>query len=83
MRRFETNSKKFKSSFTFIQVKEKFGGLRVYTNYDGDDKVNPVICLAEKKALETCDMCGEKGLLRNSGWLKIRCDNHVDTKHYL
>ena len=41
------------------QVKEKFGGLRFYTNY-GNEEINKVIREAESASLKTCEVCGTK-----------------------
>ncbi len=62
------------------QVKEKFGGLRVY--YRGrhvdHDKVNQQIRLAEMKCETTCEDCGAPGEVRdNRGWLRCLCDQHL------
>ena len=58
------------------QVKEKFGGLRFYTNSlpDGGQEL---IRDAENKSLETCEVCGEPGEIEgNTRWLKCLCDKH-------
>jgi hypothetical protein len=55
-----------------VQLKEKFGGLRVYLS-DGNDPMDLAILEAEKKAIKTCEFCGEPGTLRNRGWWKVRC----------
>jgi hypothetical protein len=62
-----------------IQVKEKWGALRVYTEYQNDEfeKVNVAVC----KASETiCEICGNPGTLRDeSKWFKTRCEEHRRT----
>lgn len=55
------------------QVKEKFGGLRYYTNVV-DAEVGKLIAEAEKKSFKTCEQCGEPGELRKGGWLITLCD---------
>ena len=57
------------------QVKEKFGGLRFYINSANDDVWN-IIGEYENKSYEICEECGEKGELREGGWLRTLCDKH-------
>lgn len=59
------------------QVKEKFGGLRVYTDADGTEEVDTLIREACRRANKTCEECGEPGTLRKGGWLQTLCDEHA------
>ena len=60
--------------FRIVQVKEKFGGLRVYTNY-GTDEIYDIINEMEEEACRTCELCGSpEGKLREEMWLAVRCD---------
>ena len=59
--------------FEIIQVKEKFGSLRVYPNY-GNEKIYDRINQAEKEASETCEVCGKSGELREGGWMRTLCE---------
>lgn len=59
------------------QVKEKFGGLRFYTNETSDDMWNR-IRLAEDASYITCEKCGELGELRGGGWMATLCDEHAE-----
>lgn len=56
------------------QVKEKFATLRFYmTGYL--DEFDELINKAEAKSKITCELCGEPGVLRSSGyWLSTRCE---------
>jgi hypothetical protein len=61
------------------QVKEKFGGLRVYfhtTESLGEvyDQVDKLIDEAEDKSFKTCENCGESGKVRGGGWIRTLCD---------
>lgn len=58
--------------FTFSQIKEKFGTLRVYTSYC-DERVEKIIEEAEAKSAVTCEICGKPGTVNQKGWLKCRC----------
>lgn len=60
--------------FKFVQIKEKFGGLRAYAHgYDAYS--NAIIEMAESMAAVTCENCGSPGKTRNTGWYAVRCDN--------
>jgi len=56
------------------QVKEKFGGLRLYFS-GGDEYVEGVIAMAELLSEKTCEICGSPGHIRGCGWLACRCDD--------
>lgn len=56
-------------------VKEKFGGLRIYTN-GSDSKVQEMITEAEKESYHTCELCGKVGRLRTVAWYKTLCKEH-------
>lgn len=59
-----------------IQVKEKWGGLRVYTDYM-DTEIDRVIYEMESLSFKTCEVCGEVGALRGRGWYYTSCDAHA------
>lgn len=67
------------TDFKVVQVKEKFGGLRVYVE-GGNDAIEELIAAASKKAEATCEDCGKPGRRRttNKGklhaWMKTQCD---------
>ena len=55
------------------QIKEKFGGLRIYID-TGNDAVWKIIDEAEALSFKTCEFCGRPGRRRSGGWIKVRCD---------
>ena len=58
-----------------MQVKEKFGTLRVYTGPCSqalDDKIRT----AENESRRVCETCGNVGELRGGGWLYVSCEEH-------
>lgn len=55
-----------------LQVKEKFGDLRVYYT-DQTADTEEVISIAEQRAVETCENCGSPGTMNTEGWRKVRC----------
>lgn len=58
-----------------LQVKEKLGGLRIYTD-KSCETINALIDSAQKNAARTCELCGNSGSRRESesGWLMTLCD---------
>lgn len=59
----------------FDQVKEKFGGLRIYFS-GGDDYVEGLVSMAEAISYKTCEVCGNKGSPNKGGWISTLCDLH-------
>lgn len=63
--------------FEIVQIKEKFGGLRVYSNH-ADEFIEGAIALAECMSNNICEVCGSPGQnLIKGGWLRTRCESHV------
>lgn len=58
-----------------LQIKEKFGGLRIYSSGGDFDAIDTITREAERSAAITCEQCGGPGQLRNNlPWLKTLCD---------
>lgn len=67
------------------QIKEKFAGLRVYfsfkKNTTGKDlnefykEIYKIVNKYEIKSESTCEICGDAGKIRGTGWLKTLCQN--------
>lgn len=63
--------------FKIVTIKEKFGGLRVYSDH-ADEFIEGAIALAECLSNNICEVCGSPGQnLSKGGWLKTRCESHV------
>ena len=73
------------------QIKEKFGGLRVYQDWPEEwndledetfhDKCEQIECLidiADWVCQKTCMVCGEKGTLYKEGWVNVLCEEHYN-----
>jgi hypothetical protein len=58
----------------FQQIKQKFGGLRVYYG-GGDDYIDGLVSMVEGWSYRTCEVCGERGKPNKSGWIVTLCDN--------
>jgi hypothetical protein len=66
----------------FTQIKEKFGTLRVYWNFDYDleipenvrTDIQAIVDHVEDLSACTCETCGVPGELRSGSWIKTLCD---------
>lgn len=66
----------------FSQVKEKFGGLRLYTVDSRSEEAMIVVARAEAKAARSCQFCGAKGHVRSiRGWSMCLCAGHDRLAH--
>lgn len=64
---------KHEEPYKFLQIKEKFAGLRVY-DHGADEYVRGVIDMAESLSYRVCEFCGGKGSKFHSGlWVKTLC----------
>ena len=62
--------------FAFVQIKEKFGSLRAYTQ-NTSDVIHDIIRKYEKISAVTCEICGEAGeILDVRGWYSCLCKTH-------
>lgn len=60
--------------FQVVQVKEKFGGLRVYVD-GGNKEINKLITEAGKKADKTCEVCGSSAETHEiDNWYTTLCE---------
>lgn len=58
-------------NYVLYQVKEKFGGLRYYCRVS-HPSASATVHWYEKRALETCEVTGQPGVLMScGGWLKV------------
>jgi hypothetical protein len=64
----------------FDQVKEKYGGLRLYFS-GGDEYVEGLVSMAEAMSYNICEVCGNKGQPNKGGWISTLCEScRVDNK---
>ena len=57
----------------FDQIKEKFGGLRIYFT-GGDSYIEGLVSMAESFSYQICELCGERGKPNEGGWISTLCD---------
>jgi hypothetical protein len=63
----------------FDQIKEKFGGLRVYYS-GGDGYVGGLVGMASAMSYKICEICGERGKPNKGGWIVTLCDKCRDKR---
>lgn len=59
-----------------IQIKEKWGVLRVYMNVY-NDKIAELVDEYQDKSFKICEQCGKEGSLRNGSWVRVFCEDHA------
>ena len=63
-----------------VQVKEKFGGLRIYTDYHIEEFEN-LLQDIERRSFTICDVCGKPGTPRAKGfWIRTTCDEDYERR---
>ena len=58
----------------FDQIKEKFGGLRIYYS-GGDSYISGAISMASEMSYKICEVCGNSGKPNKGGWIVTLCEN--------
>lgn len=56
-----------------VQVKEKFGTLRIYLSNETEE-MSEIVEEAERISAETCEQCGKLGKSNKYGWIETLCD---------
>ena len=74
IKQYEKNKKSDYYPVTFDQIKEKWGGLRIYY-IGGDDYIRGVVDMAEEMSYKICERCGCPGSPNKQGWIMTLCDN--------
>jgi len=68
--------------FRFSQIKEKFGGLRLYS-YGGDAFTSGVCSMADAMSYKICEVTGERGQLCSTGyWLRTLSPAEAEKNGY-
>lgn len=71
---------KEKPNFIVVQVKEKFGGLRIYVDNRHDETIHGFLDGIEAASYTICEECGNSGFLRTDRhWIRTLCDAHAET----
>ena len=74
------NKKYPKDKIRIDQIKEKFGGLRIYTSWE-PDYLKAMILKAGHESEHICEICGARGKNEEiNGWYMTLCDEHREAK---
>jgi hypothetical protein len=65
--------------FEILQVKEKFGELRIHVS-EANDAIRQRIKTDQQEAFHTCEICSQAGELREGDWIKTLCEEHARKK---
>lgn len=66
--------KKIDPDIVILQIKEKFGILRVYVRTSKIPEVDKAINMAQNRSESTCERCGKHGITRQVGdWTRTLC----------
>lgn len=68
------------ADFRVLQIKEKFGQLRFYTNWVTEG-IDEVICRYENLSERTCIRCGAPATKITTGWISPFCDKCAEVYH--
>lgn len=60
-----------------FQIKEKFGGLRLYVNGSWSPELTVIYDKAESDSFKTCVKCGAPGEMFYDGWISPYCEEHM------
>ncbi len=60
--------------FRFLQIKEKFGGLRLYV-HEANEQIGHILSDAENQSVTICESCGttEDVTVGGVSWMKTYC----------
>lgn len=65
-------------NFKFVQIKEKFAGLRMY-NENSDEFIAGVVKMAEDFSYKICEVCGKPGFIcTNKRIVKTLCKEDAE-----
>lgn len=63
-----------------VQVKEKYGTLRFYTNYY-DPVIDQLVMMAELMTTRICSRCGSaQDIIETTGWISFTCSHCLQCK---
>jgi hypothetical protein len=68
---------------SFINVKQKFGGMSIFLDNTPENSTHFII-ESERETFQVCEVCGEPGEQnRIKGWVYTLCEEHRDEKLYV
>lgn len=64
-----------------VQLKEKFSGMRLYSNFASDELYN-IIDKYEQISYKTCGVCGKPATKISKGWIYPYCDDCIGDRNF-
>lgn len=64
-----------------VQLKEKFGGIRLYSNF-ASDELYDIIDKYEQISAKTCGVCGKPATKMSKGWIYPYCDDCIGDRNF-
>jgi hypothetical protein len=65
----------------FVQIKEKFGQLRIYFN-GGPEEIHKIVGEAERRSAHICENCGTTNSVKPCGtWIKNLCPTCTENRY--
>lgn len=64
-----------------VQLKEKFSGMRLYSNFASDELYN-IIDKYEEISYRTCGVCGKPATKISKGWIYPYCDDCIGDRQF-
>ena len=66
-----------RGDFRIVQIKQKFGRLRVYLSRTATPEMRVAIDEAEAESTVTCEVCSSPGqIVDRNGWTSVKCADH-------
>ena len=65
-----------------VQLKEKFGGIRLYSNF-ASDELYDIIDKYEQISAKTCGICGKPATKISRGWIYPYCDDCIEDRQFI
>ena len=72
----------FVDKFSFSQIKEKYGSMRLYNNgYPKDSRISELEYIYEHLSTYICEDCGKPAKYETPGWITELCENCYKKSH--
>lgn len=63
------------AEYKILQIKQKFGYLRVYIDNWSSDDLSDIITKYESRSARICSSCGRDGEIRSNMYINVLCDS--------
>ena len=77
----ELEKDNYLDDFEILQIKEKYGGLRIYIG-SAPEAIHRLIDEYEELSYNYCQICGKPGKTYDNGWIMTLCPAHARKLNY-